>query len=115
MKKIFNILSQGGIGDALLLTPALRAIKKQYPFSRTHIFCGTLAHLQIFKNNPFVDKLTGKSLWKHPIRTVIAMQGWGKYNYVSDYGAWLPSLTSDKYAAEIIAEMLGVALSTENV
>jgi len=115
MTKIFKILSQGGIGDALLLTPSLRAIKKRYPLSRTHIFCTTPAHLQIFKNNPFIDKLEFGSVWRHPIQTIRTMQGWATYDYRSDYGIWLPSLTSDKHAAKIIAEWLGVSLSTESV
>src|SRR5436305_14846168 len=104
MRRVFKIFSQGGIGDALLLTPSLRAIKKQYPLSRTHIFYTTAAHLQIFKNNPFIDKLEFGSFWRHPIQTIRTMKGWATYDYRSEYGMWLPSLTSDESAAKVIAD-----------
>jgi ADP-heptose:LPS heptosyltransferase len=108
------ILSWGGIGDALLTTPLLRAIKEQQPNSTTIVYSLSPSHHSVFLHNPYIDKLrlrtrlTGarvRLLNKfRPVKT-----------FTPNYAACMPSLVYSKNVTEIIAEMFGVTLEHKRV
>ena len=50
------IISWGGIGDAICVTPSIRALKHKYSNSIIVLIHPTL-HFPIYKNNPFIDYL----------------------------------------------------------
>ena len=54
MKVVF--IKMGGLGDLLMLTPAIRAYKKSFPDVEIHFIVGK-SNLQVLKNNPYIDKL----------------------------------------------------------
>ncbi|WP_217602936.1 glycosyltransferase family 9 protein [Chitinophaga sp. GbtcB8] len=66
MKIIRIIISWGGFGDAVLVTPALRAIKKKKPGSYLIVYC---PHKQIalFKRNPNIDLLIPLYFFNKPV------------------------------------------------
>jgi ADP-heptose:LPS heptosyltransferase len=53
----FKIRTWGGLGDVLLLTPALRTLKRQDPRAHVTIHCVSRKHFEILKHNPHVDVL----------------------------------------------------------
>lgn len=57
MNKDIIITTRGGIGDILLCTPALRALKECNPHRRIIIYCIHPSHYEVLVNNPYVDSL----------------------------------------------------------
>ena len=52
-----RIRTWGGLGDVLLTTPALRALKQQQPRRRVKVFCASRGHFELLQRNPYVDAL----------------------------------------------------------
>ncbi len=50
------IVKLGGLGDLLMLTPAIRAYKKSFPETEINFIVGK-SNRQVLKNNPYIDKL----------------------------------------------------------
>ncbi len=50
------MLKLGGLGDLLMLTPAIRAYKKSFPEVEINFIIGK-SNEQVLRNNPYVDKL----------------------------------------------------------
>lgn len=105
-----GIVAWGGIGDALLITPALSSLKCDK--NNVTIICGKHQE-DIFLNNPHIDDIRirlsldvnsgGKEL-----RTIIR-----QFDKVikTDYGKLSPSkMKPPKHAAHIIANILGVEI-----
>jgi ADP-heptose:LPS heptosyltransferase len=62
-KRHYRIVTWGGIGDALTLTPALRALKLRYPTRKIHVLCTQKSHKEVLKNNPYIDSLIHVGDW----------------------------------------------------
>src|SRR5215813_13411439 len=43
-RRTYRIITRGGIGDVLLMTPAIRALKQLYPDSKVCIYCIAKSH-----------------------------------------------------------------------
>jgi ADP-heptose:LPS heptosyltransferase len=108
-KKIIRVISSGGLGDVLLSTPSFYALKKKYPKSRIIVFCKNERHKELYKHNPYIDRLTIRSFWINPFSSILYYLNWAKF-YVFEYGRMNPSLYYKRSAAEIIAEMLDITL-----
>jgi ADP-heptose:LPS heptosyltransferase len=108
------IVTWGGIGDALLTTPLLRAIKEQLPGSTTTVYSIARSHYVVFLHSPYVDKLR---MYNRLTKTRIRLLQ--KYKpvktFTPNYSAYMPSLVYSKNATEIIAEMFGVTLEHKRV
>jgi ADP-heptose:LPS heptosyltransferase len=68
MKKII-LVSWGHIGDAIVCTPMLRALKESNPNSKIILYAHRRDHLLVFKNNPHIDSLRYLSvywMWRYP-------------------------------------------------
>lgn len=108
-RKVFRIGVWGGIGDALLLTPSLKAIKETYPGSRTLVYYEKRIHREVFLHNPYIDSLRATTLLANPIDVLL-------FNFKdlgiiwTNYGRYKPSLTLNKPAVEILAEIIKVRL-----
>ena len=102
----WRILAWGGIGDVLLLTPALKSIKTACSHSRITVYCLRREHMEVLKNNPDIDALK----WGSVFRRALYHLGLLRVSPIN-YGDLRPSLCYEKTASEIIAEMLGVTLS----
>ena len=102
----YRILAWGGIGDVLLLTPALKSIKAAHSHTKVTVYCLRREHMEVLKNNPNIDALKWGSAFRRALYHLRLLR-------VSpiNYADLRPSLCYQKTASEIIAEMLGVTLS----
>ncbi|HYC29679.1 MAG TPA: glycosyltransferase family 9 protein [Chitinophagaceae bacterium] len=108
-KNIIRILSWGGLGDVLLSTAAIRALKEQNSNCKLIVYYSTKQHREIYLNNPHIDELRSTSLYTRPLEYVRYCLGKIRFRHYN-YGTLLPSLYYRKNAMDIIAEMLGVKL-----
>jgi ADP-heptose:LPS heptosyltransferase len=68
-KKRLIIVTWAGIGDVLLCTPTLRAVRKHYSGYKIIVYCFREDHLDILKYNPNIDSLrvlSIRQMWKYP-------------------------------------------------
>jgi ADP-heptose:LPS heptosyltransferase len=107
--RVFRIISWGGLGDGLLLTPSFKALKDTHPDCKVVVYCGHPRHMDLYVGNPHIDVLKLGRFHASPIDFVLFHLKWRKF-YFMEYGALLPSLFYSKSAAEIMAEMLGIEL-----
>lgn len=108
-RKHIRIVSWGGLGDALLVTPSFRQLKVQYPGCRITVYCTATSHFEIYRHNPDIDvlKRLGPFAFASYLDWCLYRLGRRKFQAVN-YGYLRPGLFYKKGAAEIIAEMLGV-------
>jgi len=57
MRKQIIVTTRGGVGDVLLCTPALRAVKESYPDHKLIVYCLKKAHWNVLQHNPYIDSL----------------------------------------------------------
>lgn len=108
-----RIIPGGGLGDILLLTPCLKALKEEKKHHRIIVY-GNKKNTEIFLNNPYIDKLTRLSLWHNPF-DLLRLLLWRKQFIHPRYDHLWPSLSYRKPASEIIAEFFGIGLKDKNV
>jgi ADP-heptose:LPS heptosyltransferase len=68
-RKQFIIITWGGIGDLMICTPTLRAVRKKYPRHKIIVYCSRVDHMKVLKHNPHVDSvrmLSAWGMWKYP-------------------------------------------------
>lgn len=102
---VTRVCSWGGVGDAILLTPALRKLKQNRPSDRLIVYCEKPSHLEVLKNNPYVNSLrmltriTALSLrlFRRPVR-------------VAPLGNMRPGILYDVHASHIIGSLIGITL-----
>ncbi len=103
-----GIETWGGIGDGLLVTPSISALKHKYPNSEINIVCNKDQE-QIFENN-----LNISSLSVNPDNS--AFEGYKKSKiFNTNYGKLEPSINYKKHASEIIADLLHVKLKNKKL
>ncbi|MFV0591509.1 MAG: glycosyltransferase family 9 protein [Draconibacterium sp.] len=104
MKNI-GIITWGGLGDVLLITPALRSIKKESTNTKINVFCDPF-HEPVLRNNPHIDRLilTGPGVAKKELRQLFRKMD---NIYRTEYATFQPSILNKKHATVLIAEMLG--------
>jgi ADP-heptose:LPS heptosyltransferase len=104
----FRILSVGGIGDGLLLTPVFRELKRRWPGAVTKVFCVNKGHLEIFTGNPHIDVLRPAQFRSAPLEHMLFKRKPSLFSNTL-YGEFMPSLMR-KHATTVLAEMLDVDL-----
>lgn len=102
-----RVLSWGGIGDALLMTPSFKAIKEQYPGCELSVLCTHPLHKESFENNPYIDKLV--NLMSSPWQSICTMLHLFSVRR-APYGMLRPSRFYTQHASEIIADLLEIKL-----
>lgn len=113
-RKKIRLLPTGGLGDILLGTPSIKALKQKYPQSRIIVFYRNKNESEIFQHNPYVDDLRPATFWANPIE--YSLWYFKKIELtLFHYPALSPSLNYNKNSTEIIAEMLGVELQDKNL
>jgi ADP-heptose:LPS heptosyltransferase len=113
-RKTIRVITFRGLGDILLSTPSFKALKKKYPGCRILVFCQQDGHKSVFEGNPYVDQIRSATFWGNPIHYCLYYLKMVKF-YMFDYVLLYPSLTYEKSATEIIAEMLEVELEDKRV
>src|SRR5688572_5799198 len=69
-KNEINILTYGGLGDTVLLTPSLKALRQQHPAAKINVFCLQAKHKEILKHNPYVDTISDARFWSAPLKWI---------------------------------------------
>lgn len=103
-----TVASWGGLGDALLTTPAFRALKELRPDVRLTVYCKSWLHYELYLHNPYIDRLRGPGSFNRALQACAG--GLGVPILEPNYGSLFPSLFYSKSAAEIIADMFGLEL-----
>jgi ADP-heptose:LPS heptosyltransferase len=112
-----NIITWGGIGDVILLTPALKRLKNNEQKVLVKVLCVSQHHKDVLIHNPHVDVLSLAGFRSAPLemlrlfyrRTIRRGPGY----FHPNYGGLRPSLYYRIPAYVIIAEILGVTLSSD--
>lgn len=102
-----RMLSWGGVGDAILTTPALRALRAKYPGSRLLMYCQSRKHGDVFLHNPNLDGVILLGNRRHVIERF-------RFRFQSrqfkrlNYGRMEVTMSYHKPAQCIIGDLLGV-------
>jgi ADP-heptose:LPS heptosyltransferase len=109
-----RILAFGGIGDAILLTPALRALATADRTRRIIVWSENPGHECVFKFNPFVSSFRYLGRVAKTLYSATAAHRWLPYVH-TDYSRTIPSLLSTQNASRIIADILGTSVRDEQL
>lgn len=109
--RLIRILSLGGIGDAILLTPLLRALAQADP-KRSIIIWADRTHESVFRNNPNVSKFRSVRPFHRLLYQAALGSKWLPFVTV-DYGCFVPSVIYDRPAVRIISEIFNVSLHSD--
>jgi ADP-heptose:LPS heptosyltransferase len=118
-RKQILLIAWGGIGDALVCTPAIRTLKELYPEYKLIIYHMGPKHEAVFKDNPYIDSLrqiTTKNLLKHPRHWYTFY--WNRKHMPYTYLMFQPfGLTHiyKKNVKHIVADIFDMELKTEKV
>jgi ADP-heptose:LPS heptosyltransferase len=121
----YRIMTVGGIGDVLLLTPALRALKQAHPSCVVKVYAISPAHYDVLRHNPHINSLKlvrrGRTLqWLRSSPIDFACLWLNRLPGArfrlrpienSGYARLCPSLLANRHATEIIGEKLGVKVT----
>jgi ADP-heptose:LPS heptosyltransferase len=105
-KRIHRIITWGGIGDVLLITPSIRALKQREPGCKIHVYCMSKSHKEVLINNKYIDRL----LYVGPLGAIYHLlipSIKSKFRW-PNYGMLSPSLFYRENASAVIGEMLGI-------
>ena len=103
-----RIISAGGLGDGLLLTPSFRSIKQRLPNVTTKVFCVNKGHFELFKHNPYIDVLRLATFWSAPVEYTRFRLNRSLF-YMPFTGNFRLGLMG-KHATQAIADVMGVKL-----
>lgn len=112
-RKSINLITWGGLGDALLATPALKALKEKYPEKKIRVFAHK-RHFEILRNNPYIDSLLGTSFKSAPVYWLLSRLALIKIKSLN-YSFSYPAENESRKAAEIIGDLLGVVLKDKRM
>lgn len=103
------VVTWGGIGDLVVCTPTLRAIKETHPNRRLIVYCGHPDHPDILKNNPYIDSiriLGTKHMWRYPkhLYRYLFKRNTAKY-YFLGFQHIFPNKLYFKHVKEIVPEI----------
>jgi ADP-heptose:LPS heptosyltransferase len=118
MNKEFIILAWGAIGDAVICTPTLKALKQTYPDRKIILYCGQNNQMEVFRNNPYVDSLrflSIKHLWRYPRHLYAFLFNRKKVPYtVLRFQHIIPTFLYEKSIKEIVADIFDLKLQDKN-
>src|SRR5579859_5407134 len=111
-RKVFRIFSCGGLGDILLGTPILSALKRENPGCKIILFCFMKRDLDVFRNNPHVDVLGHRSFITNPLLYTLYYYRRGRKFNALTYDQYFPSFVYRKSVTHIMADKFGVTLDS---
>jgi ADP-heptose:LPS heptosyltransferase len=129
MRRTIRILAVGGIGDVLMLTPALRALKQANPRAFVKVFCLGRPQYEVLLFNPHVDRVKLVSggaavAWLRAAPLDFARlcldhltepDTAERHFSTSNYGVFHPSILRGRHATEIIGETIGVKVTDRTI
>jgi ADP-heptose:LPS heptosyltransferase len=112
MRKSIRILAFGGIGDAILLTPSLRALATSEPDRKIVVWTGNPGHISVFRHNPFISSFRYLGRLGRRLYQTVGGSRWLSFIH-TDYSRTIPSLLYSQSATHIIADILGTSVRDE--
>jgi ADP-heptose:LPS heptosyltransferase len=109
----FRIISAGGLGDGLLLTPTLRKLKQQWPNCKTKVYCLNRRHLELFQHNPHIDVLRAASFRAAPLDYLLYLTKRSLFSSTM-FGEFSPDMMG-KHVTEAVADVIDVKLDDHRV
>lgn len=111
--KAIHIITCGGIGDVVLLTPTLREIKKCSHSTTITVHAIDKKHHEVLLQNPYIDVLRLESKTRSFCINLLRRAGYLPKRYQrASYVDYAPSIWVPKqHATTVIAELMGVELS----
>lgn len=114
-QKKYRILAWGGLGDGLMLTPTLKALKLREPNCRIIVYSKSKLFDQVLLLNPYIDKLRGIGLFRN-LASSFHYHFFRHNFHVLAYGRTRPSLFyRNAHAIEVIGKMMGVEIIDKQV
>lgn len=111
-KQVYRVLSWGGLGDALMVTPSFKALKEKHPDCTLIVYCDSAAHWDTYRHNPHIDHLRKVSDYRSVVDVLCFRFKWRKF-IVPNYGWFGPTKIYTKQASNIIAEYFGLTLAND--
>src|SRR5688500_13923236 len=120
MNKKFILIAKGGIGDASVCTPAIRALKEKYPKCTIIVYCPKRSHADVFVNNLYIDSVRVLNVYRmlrYPYHLFAYMfhRELVKYIPLSFEHVMLYPYILTKNGKEIIAEIFDLTTQSNNV
>jgi ADP-heptose:LPS heptosyltransferase len=109
-RQIHRLVTWGGIGDVLLMTPAIRAFKQRDPSCSIHVYCEHKLHREVLKNNPYIDRLIFVGRWGRAALQVISERKWMTFRW-ANFWVLAPGLLYNNPAAQVVGEKLGLGIN----
>ncbi|MFZ6010305.1 MAG: glycosyltransferase family 9 protein [Bacteroidota bacterium] len=103
-RRVFRIVTWGGLGDALIIMPSLQALKRKYPDCRVIVYCENARQKDIFIGYPFVDKVRGTSWFWNAFAYVHYFLKPSDFIRTEFHLALSGFLRTDKHICHIVAE-----------
>lgn len=113
-KNAFRIITLGGLGDLILSTPVIAALRKKFPESKIIVYGTSKSYQEIFYHNPHIDRVTGTSFLSDPVAYTRFYLKWGRF-YSFHYGRVFPTLFYNSPAQDIIAEVFDLQLKDRKI
>jgi ADP-heptose:LPS heptosyltransferase len=112
--KPYRIIIAGGLGDVLLTTPTIKALKEAEPRRKIYLYCMNVRQQGIFENNPHVDRLSNTSFFRNPLAFTKYALKWADF-HTDFYAGLLPTAFSGKNAKDLIAGLHQLELKDDQV
>jgi len=109
MKNELILVTWGGIGDLLVCTPTIKAIREAYPGHKLIVYCSTKAHYDVLQHNPHVDsirRLHFLHFWRYPLHLMRFLLDRKNFKFYSLEFQHIPlSWIYQKNVKEIVADI----------
>jgi ADP-heptose:LPS heptosyltransferase len=92
-EKTVIVVTWSAIGDVLVCTPALKAVRRHYHDHKIIVYCYRPEHMEVLKHNPHIDSLRlldAKHMWKYPSHLFAFLFNKKKIPYKELDFAWIP-------------------------
>jgi len=106
-RKVFRIISLGGLGDKLLTTPLFSALKQEDPKCKIIVFCIKGHGRDVYLKNPNIDEIRTTSFIANARHVIAYHLKLAKYIYLNE-ASLPPGLTYEKNATQIMADKFGL-------
>jgi ADP-heptose:LPS heptosyltransferase len=111
MKNELVIIIWGKIGDILVSSAAIRALKETHPDKQLILYCSSEAQRDVFRNNPYVHSIRIFRIWnllKHPYHLYVYLFDRKRIKYYRTYFQYIPlTWIYEKSVKDIVPETFG--------
>lgn len=112
------LIACAGVGDVLICTPTIRALKETYPKRKLIVYCLSEYHREPLLHNPYIDSLRdARRLWRWPHHAYLYFFNRRLlFHNKLDFQRVSPACAFDKNVVDLVPELFGrVELKTRKV